>query len=324
MQNEISRDLANKKFYDFYMFFGDSFLVDFYTNEVLKAIDLSGDSTSKIYFDEYDFTYCKNRLLESSLFSPKNLLLIKTEKVIPKKELDELCAAANSNPDSFLVVSCYGDGDFKGMLANAKKLKNSSAHRFFTPNEYEALGILKKLASQSRLNCDQDTLSYLLNFHRNDLSLCSTDIEKLSILNEKITPQIIQNHCFSMTSVGFDDFFYALMMKQNISNDLASIMQSSDNLIFWISQLQSNLQQVLMINSHIKLTGNADIAEIIGFKPPPKIANQKMQIATKTKTATLISVLDYLQDVELNLKSSKIDDKDGYFYTSLSKISGLL
>lgn len=324
MQNEISKDLANKKFYDFYMFFGDPFLVDFYTNEVSKAIDSSGESTSKIYFDEYDFAYCKNRLLESSLFSPKNLVLIKTEKVIPKKELDELCAAANSNPDSFLIISCYGDGDFKTMQTNVKKLKNSSTHRFYTPNEYEALAILRKLATQAKLECAPDSLGFLLNFHRNDLSLCATDIEKLAILNEKITPQIIKNHCFSLTSVAFDDFFHALMMKQNISNDLASIVQSADNLIFWISQLQNNLQQVIMINAHIKLTGNADISEIIGFKPPPKIANQKMQIATKNKTSSLIAVLNYLQEVELDLKSSKIDDKEGYFYSSVSKISVFL
>lgn len=324
MQYPLLNDLAKNKFYDAYLFYGDSFLVDFFISEVSKKLDLDNDSSTKIYFEEYDFGFCKNRLLESSLFSPKNIVIIKTDKAIPKKELDELVVAANSNKDSFLIIGCYGDNDFKAFDANFKKLKNVFSVRSFSPNPNEALGILRTLANQNGLQIGSEALMHLLNLHRNDLNLCANDIKKLAILDGEVTTKMVDNHCFAMTAVNFDDFFYALLSGGDYANDLNFIVESGDNLILWTNQLQSSVLQILMINSYIKIYGNPDLIEIIGYKPPPKIANQKIQMATKTKTDILIAILEHLQNLELDLKSSVIDDKEGYFLSSIRKISVFL
>lgn len=324
MQNQLTRDLANNKIFDGYMFYGDSFLVDYFISLVSKKLDTDGQSITKIYFDEYDFSYCKNRLLESSLFNPRNILIIKTEKTIPKKELDELMNSANANKDSFLIIGCYGENDFKAMDSNFKKVKNGYSLRCFSPNPSESLGILNEFAKENHLKCSGETLMHLLNFHKNDLNLCVNDIKKLAILNEEITSKTIDNHCFSMTSVNFDDLFYAFFMKQDISNELKFALESGDNLILFLNQLISNTQQILMINSYIKLNGSINLLDVIGYNPPQKIANQKTQIATKYKTQTILAVLETLQAIELNMKSSKIDDKDGYFYAAIRGISVLL
>lgn len=324
MQHPILNDLAKNKIYDGYLFYGDSFLVDFFVGEVSKKLDFDGQSLTKIYFDEYDFGYCKNRLLESSLFSPKNILMLKIEKTLPKKELDELIGAANSNKDSHIIIGCYGDSDFKTLETNFKKLKNTFSNRFYSPNPNETLAILRTLANENGLKISSDALMHLLNLHRNDLNLCATDIKKMAILDGEITQKMIDNHCFALTAVNFDEFFCALMTGGNFESDLNFIVESADNLIFWTMQLQSSVLQILMINSYIKIYGNIDLIEIIGYKPPVKIANQKTQMATKIKTEVLVMILEHLQNLELDLKSSVIDDKEGYFLSSIRKISVLL
>lgn len=324
MQNQLTKDLSNNKIYDSYMFYGDSFLVDYFTNLVAKKVDVLSDSTTKIYFDEYDFKSCKNRLLESSLFSPKNVLIIKIDKVIPKKELDELIAATNQNKDSYLILACYGDSEFKTMETNFKKSKNVYSLRVFAPYPNEALGILIEHSRQIGLKCDTGTLNHLLLIHRFDLNLCFKDIEKLAILNEEITIKTVDNHCYAMSAISFEDFFYSMLMGQDISKEAEFILENGDNLIFWVSQIISGLQQILMINSYIKLNGTVDLFGAIGYNLPPKIAKQKTTLATKLKPQKILELCDFMYEVELNLKSSKISDQEAYFYASIRRISGLL
>lgn len=324
MQNQLTKDLGSNKIYDAYMFYGDSFLVDYYIGLILEKIDPIKESTTKIYFDEYDFNFVQNRLLESSLFDPKNIVVLKIEKTIPKKELDELVEAANKNKDSYLLIGCYGDGDFKAMEANFKKTKQSFSLRCFSPNPMEALFILQDFAKKNHLQYSDDSLPHLLSFHKNDLNFCVNDIAKLAILNSEITPKVIDNYCYSMSSVHFDDLFYTMMNKRDISNELKMILESGENIIMITTQLIGAVQQICMINSYIKLHGKADLIQIIGFNPPPKIAKQKTELAMKFKTQVLINLLEHLQDVELELKSSKIDDKEGYFYSVIRGISAFL
>lgn len=60
----------------------------FWLNNILFAIAQSfgeNDEIEKLYFEDYNFKYAKDKLLQSSLFSSNNILLIKVEKKLPKK-----------------------------------------------------------------------------------------------------------------------------------------------------------------------------------------------------------------------------------------------
>ena len=99
-KNEFDNYLKQDKRFKAYMFYGQStFLIEQYSLAVASMFG-SNDEIEKLYFDDYDFKYAKNKLLQSSLFSSNNILLIKIEKKIPKKELDILIKVANTNPDS--------------------------------------------------------------------------------------------------------------------------------------------------------------------------------------------------------------------------------
>lgn len=86
-KNEFDNLLKQNKKFDAYMFYGQStFLIDYYSNLVANSI-ASKDEIQRFYFDDYDFKYIKDQLLQSSLFSSNNLIIIKTEKKIQKKIL---------------------------------------------------------------------------------------------------------------------------------------------------------------------------------------------------------------------------------------------
>lgn len=89
-KNEFDNLLKQNKKFDAYMFYGQStFLVEYYTEIVAKSI-AQKDEIERVYFDDYNFKEIKDKLLQSSLFSSTNLIVIKTEKKIQKKNLQNL------------------------------------------------------------------------------------------------------------------------------------------------------------------------------------------------------------------------------------------
>ena len=72
-----------------------------------------------------------------------------------------------------------------------------------------------------------------------------------------------------------------------------------------------------MINSYLKLHGTLNIKEIWGYPLPKNIANTQANLATKYKKEDFIYMLNFLQDLELELKSSKIDDANAYTQAKL-------
>lgn len=84
-KSEFDKYLKADKRFSSYMFYGQStFLVEQYSYLVSKIIAKDED-VEKLYFEEYNFKYAKDRLLQSSLFSSNNVVLIKIDKKIPKK-----------------------------------------------------------------------------------------------------------------------------------------------------------------------------------------------------------------------------------------------
>ena len=74
-KNEFDNALKQNKEFNAYMFYGQSeYLIEKYANMVASSFN---EEIEKIYFDDYDFKYCKDKLLQSSLFADKNILLIK-------------------------------------------------------------------------------------------------------------------------------------------------------------------------------------------------------------------------------------------------------
>ena len=304
-KNQFDNEFASNINYNGYMFYGQcDYLVDLYSNKVANKL-ANGEEIRKIYFDEYNYKDCNNFLSQSSLFSASNILIIKTIKKIPKKEIDELIALCNTNPDSYLIISCIGDSDFKTMAKSFSKKTNSCEVRFFTPTDQEAIHILNTVIQEKNIQCGFGELQYLYNMHQKDLALAVNDLNKLSILQTPITANIINAQCFGMGAVSVDEFFNKLFTGQNINKDLYMILEEGVNEINLINQTTTFIQQLFNINSYLKLHGQLNIIEIWGYKLPANIANTRASIAMKFNNDEFLRMLNYFSNLELELKTKK-------------------
>lgn len=322
-RNEFDNHLRQNKKFNAYMFYGQSvFLVEHYA---LKIARLHGqnDEIEKLYFDDYDFKYAKDKLLQSSLFSSNNILLIKLEKKVPKKEVEELIEACNINPDSTVIFSCLGDSDFKTMGNYFSPKTNSVSIRMFSPSNPEAIRLLENEAKGLNINYDISALNHLYFMHKNDLSLCMNDLSKLAILDKKITSDEVNTYCFGIGNVSFEDFLNNLIEGNDISEDLALLLDEGVNEIYLLTQVTSFVQQLFMISSYARAIGAPNPKEILGFIPPKNIWERKSKLAINIKPEVFQDMLEYLLNIELEFKTSKIDNQNLYLQATLRKFSVL-
>ncbi len=316
-KNEFDNLLKQKKKFDAYMFYGQStFLVEYYTEIVAKSI-AQKDEIERVYFDDYNFKEIKDKLLQSSLFSSNNLIVIKTEKKIPKKELTELITACNINPDSTLILACMGDSEFKTMSSSFSSTTNSISVRMFSPFTNEAIKILEHEAKELKIQYEVSALNHLYFMHRQDLSLCINDLKKVAVLNQRITTNIINSYCFGIGNVSFEDFLTDLMFGNDISNELQLLLEEGINEIYLLNQVTSFVQQLFMISAYARLFGTPNAKEILGFIPPKNIWEKKTKLAISIKPKKFQEMFEYLLELELQLKSSKIDNQNLFLQASL-------
>lgn len=322
-RSEFDKQIAQNKKYDAYFFYGQShFLVDFYASKI-SLMHGQRDDIEKIYFADYDFKYLKDKLLQSSLFSSNNIVLLKLDKKIPKKECDELIEACNSNPDSVLIISCLGDAEFKTMEKSFSDKTNSVAVRMFALNTNEAVRLLEQKANTLNIKYDTSALSHLFFMHKHDMSLCMNDLNKLAILEDKIDSNIINTHCFGIGGVNFEDFLHDLVSTKDVSDDLFMLLEEGMNEIYLLNQITSFVQQLFMISAYARSFGQANPKEILGFNPPKNIWEKKSKLAISIKPQNFLEIFDFLTALELELKSGKIKNQDIFLQASLRKFQVL-
>jgi len=323
-KNQFDNEFSSNVIYNGYMFYGQcDYLVDLYSNKVAQKL-ANGEDVRKIYFDEYNFKECDNFLSQSSLFSSSNILVIKTIKKIPKKEIDQLISLCNTNPDSFIIISCTGETDFKTMAKSFTKKTNSCEVRFFNPTDQEALHTLNSVIQEKNMQCGFGELQYLYNMHQKDLSLAVNDLNKLNILQEKITANIINAQCFGMGAVSIDEFFNKLFTGQSINKDLYMLLEEGMNEINLVNQTTSFIQQLFSINSYLKLNGHLNILEIWGYKLPTNIANTRASIAMKFSQDDFLNMLNFFLKLELELKTKKYLEINSYTQAQFRNFSASL
>lgn len=324
-KSEFDKQIQANKLSKAYFFYGQShFLIDYYASFVA---DIHGqkDDIEKIYYDDYNFKYAKDKLLQSSLFSSNNILVIKTEKKLSKTELTSLVEACNANPDSILIY-CLKSDDGKALESVFSSKANGVSVRFFAPKEYEAIKILEVEAAKLNLIITSSALNHLYFMHRQNLSLAANDLNKLQILDDEINVKDIDTHCFGIGEVNIDDFLQALFSAKDIEDDLRNILEEGVNEIYLLSQATSFLQQLFMIASYIRLYGNANSKEILGYSPPKEIWEKRVKVATflASRHGKFTELFELLLNLELELKSGKVADTIAVFEASLRKLSALL
>ena len=204
-KKELDNFLQNNNIFSAIMLYGvDDFLISIYGKKISNS--LGGDKLT-MYYDEYKFIVAKEFLEQQSLFSENNILVIKTEKKIPKKEIDTLVLLSIKNKHCSLIVEFYEDvNDERKSQIAAKECARSFSRkkgvdncRFFKLNSYESLAVLKDIVKINKINISDHALNHLLVLQNYDLGLCSGELNKLSLLEHEITNKDIDMLSFSLS-----------------------------------------------------------------------------------------------------------------------------
>jgi len=320
-KNIFDKEITQGIIYNSYMFYGQSdYLIEKYSTFISQSL-AKGEDVFKIYFDDYNLKECSDYLSQSSLFAPLNILLIKTVKKIPKDDVIKLIDICNKNSDSFVIFCCIGDTDFKTMAKSFTKKVNGAEVRFFQPNDREAIDILKKEMQKYNLKLGFGELEYLYNMHQKDLNLAVNDLNKLSILDEEITVNIINNQCFAIGEVDIDEFFHKLFRGENIANELNILLESGLNEIALVTQTTGFLQQLFNIKIYVSVYQEFNIQAIWGYPLPKYIATIRKDIAMKFTINQFKNMFNFFQTIELDLKTNNFLDKDNYTQIKFRKFA---
>jgi len=302
---EFDKNLQNNTISNSFVFFGESsFLIDLYTKKLTTIEDAS---ILNFYHDEYDFNTAKAHLSQASLFGGQNVLIIKSEKKVPKKDLDIFIDYCEKNPDNIFVYAYYGS-DHK-TYNNKKTFAKSKtmAVRFFNPNQGEAINIVQQVAREQKVNIDGFTITHLLGIHNGDVALSCNEIEKFKVFDRVITTKDVDNLVFGLAHVNIDDLIKKLLNKKDFKSELQNILEHGEDEIRVITAISNHLTQLYMFNIYIRVNGAPNALEILGYPLPPQILKERSAMSLKFKPNTYYKLHTLLLESELKMKSSNVD-----------------
>ncbi|PHS58199.1 MAG: DNA polymerase III subunit delta [Sulfurimonas sp.] len=318
-KNELDRHIQNSSTSNSFVLFGEcAYLIDRYTNILTKKEDVCYLS---FYYDEYSFSSAKAHLSQASLFGGDNVLIIKSEKKVPKKDLDILVDLCEKNKDNILVYAYYGS-DYK-TYAKAFAKKSTMSIRFFNPNHGEAVNIISKIAKEKNVDIDNYAISHLLNTHNGDVALSSNEIEKFIVFDKAITTKDIDLLVFGLAQISIDEFIKKLLNKKDFKFDLSNILEHGEDEIRVITAITSYITQLYMFNIYIRVNGAANALEILGYPAPKFVVDEKAAMSLRFKPDVYYKLHNLLLDTELKMKSSGVD-KGALLLSTLIRVQKLL
>jgi len=302
----------------------NDYLVDHYINHYIKTLDAK-ESMLSLYYDEWNFEQAKNFLSQTSLFGGTNLVVVKHEKKIPKKELDILVALANKNTDNYFIYSYAGAGkDAKSMQAAFTEKKGGVWVRFFEPNIRDGVAVLQQKAQAIQLDIDHYALQHLMLVLNNNLALCANELDKLAILGTKVTGKDIDRLVYSTAPLATEQLLIDLFNKKPITDTITKLLDIGEDEAAILRATQYFVNQIFLFHAYIKLNGHVDSAAILGYKLPKPIEDQKAQLALKVKSASLLKIYEHLLESELLIKKASNTQKEVLLYSMLIKLQSYL
>lgn len=319
-KKEFEQHLAKGTLTNAIILFGEShFFIDRYAKVLSEVPDAS---KLTMYHDEYNFKSSYEHLSQGSLFGDANLLLIKTEKKVPKADLDKLVEVCQKNPTNRFIYAYYGTDHKTCDKAFSAKAGGMSV-RFFDPNLGESIAFLSQEAQNAGIKMDKYTISHLLQAQNNDLSLAASELDKLKLFDKEITTKDIDEMVYGLAHVTIDQLINKVLTKQDFKASLERILESGEDEIRVITALSAFVTQLYLFNIYIRVNGAPNSMEILGYNLPQFILNEKATFSLKFKPSAYKNMLDLLLSSELKIKSSHID-KESILFSTLIKLQKLI
>ncbi len=285
----------------------------------------SAESMLSLYYDEYSFERAKAYLSQSSLFGGTNLLIVKHNKKIPKKELDILVELVRKNPNNFFLFH------YQGSATNAKSLQSSFSSkkganwvRLFEPNSKESIEILQRKAKNIGLEIEPYAIQHLLLVLNNNIALCANELNKLAILGTKITSKDIDRLVYSTAPLATEQLLIELFEKKPVVQTITKLLELGEDEFSILRSTQFFLNQIFLFHAFMKLNGYVDSKAILGYKLPKAIEEKKANLALRVKSHTLLKMFEYLLEIELELKTTPAQNRELLLYGVFIRLQSYL
>ncbi len=319
-KSELDKHIQNSTITNSFVLFGESdFFIDKYTKILTSVKDEA--SVLTFYYDDYNFTAAKTHLSQASLFNDRNILIIKSDKKVLKKELDVLIDLCEKNPDNIFIYAYYGK-DHK-TYAKAFGKKSIMSVRFFHPKDFEAQNIIMQEAKEKQVDIDRYSISHLLHIHNGDVALASNEIEKFRVYDRTITTKDIDNLVFGLAQINIDDFIKKILNKKDFKEDLVNILEHGEDEIRILTTITAYITQLYMFHIYIRVNGAPNALAILGYPAPKFVVDEKASLAIKFKPHTYYKLHELLLESELKMKSSHVD-KSAILLSTLIRIQNLI
>ncbi len=307
------------------LFFGENeYQISNYLQHYINITHAS-ESLLSLYHDEYAFERAKAYLSQSSLFGGTNLLIVKREKKIPKKELDALVELVGKNSNNFFLFH------YQGSASNAKSIQNAFSPkkganwlRLFEPNVRESIEILQRKAKNIGLEIDHYALQHLMLLLNNNLALCANELNKLAILGTKITSKDIDRLVYSTAPLATEQLLIELFEKKPIVKTITKLLELGEDEFSILRSTQFFVNQIFLFHAFMKLNGHIDSKAILGYKLPKPIEEQKANLALRVKSPALLQMFEYLLEMELVLKTTPAQNRELLLYGLFIKLQSFL
>lgn len=307
------------------LFFGENtYQINNYLQHYINITNASEEMLS-LYHDEYSFNQAKAYLSQSSLFGGTNLLIIKREKKIPKKELDVLVELVGKNSENFLLFH------YTGTPSNAKSLQSSFSPkkganwlRLFEPNIRESIAMLQAKSQKIGLDIEHFALQHLMLLLNNNIALCANELDKLAILEGKVTAKEIDRLVYSTAPLVTEQLLIELFQKKPITQTLSKLLEVGEDEFSILRSTQFFVNQIFLFNAYMKLNGHIDSKEILGYKLPKPIEEQKANLALRVNSPALLKIFEYLLEIELEMKKTPPNNRELLLYGVFIKLQSFL
>ncbi len=307
------------------LLYGDNdYLIEHYISLYKEKLDAK-EGALVLYFDEWNFEQAKSYLSQTSLFGGTNLLIVKYDKKIPKKELDQLIELTNKNADNYFLFIYNGEQKNAKSITTAFTPKKAAAWvRFFEPNIREGTTLLQQKAQKIGLDIDHYAIEHLMLLLNNNLALCSNELDKLAILGTNVTSKDIDRLVYSTAPLAIEQLLIDLFNKKPIVHTIGKLLELGEDEFSILRSTQYFVNEIFLINAYIKIHGTPDFKEIFGFNPPPQIRERKQQLALRVKSVSLLKIFEHLLESELAIKKAPSTQREALLYGMLIKLQGYL
>ncbi|WP_457561072.1 hypothetical protein [Caminibacter sp.] len=282
------------------LLFGNDFYLKEYEKKLLEKF--KNANIMKVYFDEFDFESAKTHLNESSLFGDINVLILKHNKF--PSNLDKLLKL---NKNNFFFFFYYSNKLPQNNPFGKKFV------RFFEPNLRDTIIYIDELSKKLNLKLTREAKMFLAKSISPEF--LKEELTKLSIYSDDINLEDVKKLVFLYKEESFEDLIVSILKGEDFIEKLNSIVEIAGYKRI-IPAIIRYIRELFEYNLYFKKTGLSSLEGYLGYRLPPSIEKQRIELCLKFKEKDYRELLKNLLNFELKMRNSE-KEKEAIFYEAI-------